>query len=138
MKSVHIFWVYELLQHDEGLTASELAARSAISRSLISREISDLCREGYIEIDHAEHGRRKSYNSRIRLTDKGRELAGSICGFGLSIQKQADTNITEEELSTFYKTLEKLSMNLSDIAQGFGISTGDSPLDGNKSDIGES
>ena len=42
IKGVHIFWVYELLQHPEGLSATELAARTNIDRSLISRENSAL------------------------------------------------------------------------------------------------
>ena len=45
VKSVHLFWLYELMSHPEGLTAAALAAKNKVDRSLISREIEEL-REG--------------------------------------------------------------------------------------------
>ena len=51
IKSVHIFWVYKLLSHPEGLSAAELAANNNIDRSLISREISALEANGLIKIE---------------------------------------------------------------------------------------
>ena len=42
VKSVHVFWIYELSFHSEGLTAAEIAAVSMVDRSLISREIAAL------------------------------------------------------------------------------------------------
>ena len=117
VKSVHIFWIYELLSHSDGLTAAELASRSMISRSLISREIEELRREGYICIEETAHGKRKNYNSRITLTQAGRNMANYISSLGVRIQQSADLGITEEELKSFYLTLEKLSTNLARISQ---------------------
>ena len=117
VKSVHIFWVYELLLHEEGLTAAELASRTMISRSLISREIEELYEQGYIDMCKTAHGKRKNYNSRILLTEKGKTLARSISELGVQIQLAADTNISEEELRSFYNTLEKLSENLCTISK---------------------
>ena len=48
VKAVHVFWVYELLIHPEGLTSAELASKSMIDRSLVSREIEALKKGGYI------------------------------------------------------------------------------------------
>ena len=48
IKSVHVFWVYSLLDHPDGLTSTELAALSEIDRSLVSREVAKLCADGYI------------------------------------------------------------------------------------------
>ena len=45
VKSVHVFWVYELSLHPEGLTAAEIAAVRMVDRSLISREIAALKKE---------------------------------------------------------------------------------------------
>jgi predicted transcriptional regulator len=50
VKSVHLFWLYELLSHPDGLTASSLAATGKIDRSLVSREIEELCVGGYVEV----------------------------------------------------------------------------------------
>ena len=115
VKGVHTLWVYELLCHPEGMTASELAAESMIDRSLISREIEKLKEIGYIETD-GNNGKR-NYNTKIRLTEKGREVAARIGDIALNIQTRADADITESELEGFYSTLEKLSKNLAEIAE---------------------
>lgn len=134
VKSVHIFWVYELLLHEEGLTAAELASKTMISRSLISREIEDLYEQGYIDMNQTAHGKRKNYNSRIVLTEKGKTLARSISNLGVQIQLAADTNITEDELKDFYSTLEKLSENLCTISKESDVVRFDSVSNIKKSD----
>ena len=60
------------------------------------------------------------------MTEKGKALAKSISELGNQIQFAADKNITEEELSSFYNTLEKLSENLSEISQFVDVSCKDS------------
>ena len=119
IKSVHVFWVYALRNHPEGMTAAELAAESGISRSLISREMEDLEAGGYIEVQENARGKRSSYNSRIRLTEKGMELAQSIAMEGLSVQDRVDEGLTEEEIRSFYATLYKIQNNLQRVASDF-------------------
>ena len=116
VKSVHIFWVYELFWHPEGLTAAELAARSMISRSLISREIESLQKEGYIEIHEAVHGKRKNYSSNITLTESGKALAQSIMKEGMLVQEGVRAGISDDELMAFYATLEKLYDNIKKVS----------------------
>ncbi len=115
VKSVHMFWLYELQAHPEGLTSAELASRSMISRSLVSREIERLREEGYIVVHETARGKRKSYNSRIELTEKGHELAADIRTAALSIQSEVNSGISEEELTAFYATLDKLYANLQSV-----------------------
>ena len=117
VKSVHIFWLYELLSHPAGLTAATLAARSHIDRSLISREVEELCARGYVEVTGGGGEKRKNYNSRIRLTEQGRALAETITAYAMAAQSAADAGISEEELISFYETLEKLAANLSQLSE---------------------
>ena len=117
VKSVHVFWLYELLSHPEGLTAATLANKSKIDRSLISREVEELRARGYIEVAAGGGEKRKNYNSRIRLTEQGRELAQTITGYAMAAQLAADSGVSEEELQAFYATLKKLSKNLSQLAE---------------------
>ena len=70
IKAVHAFWIYSLLIHPEGLTATEIAATRHINRSLVSREIDRLHKEDIIESDEQQNGRKSKYNRRIRLTEK--------------------------------------------------------------------
>ena len=112
VKSVHMFWIYELQAHPEGLTSAELASKSMISRSLVSREIECLLEKGYIVIQETSRGKRKSYNSRITLTEKGQHLAEQISREAMQIQNRVNAGISREELASFYVTLEKLYSNL--------------------------
>ena len=115
VKGVHTLWVYELLCHPEGMTASELAAKSMIDRSLISREIESLKKKGYISTEDPEG--KRNYNCKIKLTEKGKEVAGSIGDIARDVQSLADLGISEKELESFYATLEKLYRNLHLIAE---------------------
>ena len=117
VKSVHIFWLYELLSHPAGLTAATLATKSRIDRSLISREVEELCARGYVEVVGGGGEKRKNYNSRIRLTEQGKVLARTITTYAMAAQTAADAGIGEEELASFYATLEKLATNLSQLSE---------------------
>ena len=117
VKNVHIFWLYELYVHPEGLTASELASRAMISRSLISREIENLLENGYIQMQKNSKGKRMNYNAHITLTEKGVNLAQNISKKGMEVQSRVNQGISEEDLIIFYSTLEKLQNNLRSISE---------------------
>lgn len=110
VKSVHVLWIYELFIHPSGLTSAELAVKSNIDPSLISRELAALKRKGYITRE-AIPGKR-NYNSRITLTDEGRLLAEKIEALAMQVQCGVNHNVTTEELSLFYSVLERLHANL--------------------------
>ena len=114
VKGVHVFWLYELMVHKDGLTAAEIAAVSRIDRSLVSREIEKLKKDGYITYLSPEGKRR--YNDRLVLTDKGYELAERITGIVADVQRSVSDGISEQELGSFYLTLEKLHDSFSAVA----------------------
>ncbi len=62
-------------------------------------------------------GKRRNYNSRLVLTEKGVELAKIISSEALDVQNSADDGITESELVSFYITLEKLNENFARITK---------------------
>lgn len=110
IKSVHTLWLYELLKHSEGLTPSELAEKSNIDRSLVSREIRALHKGGYIVTEPCEG--KRGYNSRIMLSERGEAAARKIAETALEIQNEVSYDIDVEALSVFYETLERLCNNL--------------------------
>jgi DNA-binding MarR family transcriptional regulator len=114
IKSVHTMWLYELLRHPEGLTATEIAAKTMIDRSLVSREISALMRGGYVKCASSEG--KRNYNSVITLTDMGKILAEEIAGSALEIQDKVSQNVDKDELFTFYSVLERLYRNIEEIS----------------------
>ena len=111
IKAVHAFWIYSLIIHPEGLTATEIAATRHINRSLVSREIDRLHKEDIIESDEQQNGRKSKYNRRIRLTEKGRQVARRIVSIATDIQKRVDEGIDAGELEVFYSVLERLCDN---------------------------
>ena len=109
IKSVHVMWLYRLLSHEEGLTAAELAVATTVDRSLVSREISALKKNGYIE-SH-DSGSKRGYKARWCLTERGRAAANGIRELAIRIQEKASEGIDPEELASFYKTFEKIHAN---------------------------
>lgn len=110
VKSVHTLWLYELLKHREGLTPTELADKSNIDRSLVSREIRALLKCGYIVTEPVEG--KRGYNSRITLSPSGEAAAKKIAETALEIQNEVSYDIDVESLAVFYETLERLCNNL--------------------------
>lgn len=107
LKAVHIFWLYLLKTHPEGLSASELAAAGRTNRSLVSREIDALIEQGIIDTPDKGQGRR--YGWKFVLTEKGRALAGEISRVAKGIQDTVSRDIAEEDLIVFYRTLRTLA-----------------------------
>lgn len=109
MKAVHIFWVYLLKNHPEGLSASELSQHSQSNRSLVSREIQELIDLGYVQTKGNITQRR--YGQKMILTQAGQEVADKISEASLSIQNQVNAGIPEEDLIVLYRTLGVLMEN---------------------------
>ena len=109
VKSVHVLWIYELYIHPDGLTSAELAVKSNIDPSLISRELAALKRKGYITKE-ATPGKR-NYNARITLTPEGKALGEIIYSQALTVQSLVNNGVSESELSLFYSVLERLHNN---------------------------
>ena len=109
MKSVHIFWVYLLKNHPEGLTASELSRHSQSNRSLVSREIQELIDLGYVQADKPSGQRR--YGQKLTLTPTGFEIAARISQASVEIQNKVNAGIPEEDLIVLYRTLGILMDN---------------------------
>ena len=109
MKSVHIFWVYLLKNHPEGLTASELSRYSQSNRSLISREIQELIDLGYVCVD--KHVSLRRYGQKLHLTETGLQIAHRISQASLEIQNKVNADIPDEDLQVLYRTLGTLMEN---------------------------
>ena len=110
LKEVHIFWLYLLKTHPEGMTASEIAEASRQSRSLVSREIQALLEQDILYTDEENTGKRR-YGWKLFLTDRGKALAERISQVASQVQSEVSGEIDQQELEIFYKTLRTLSKN---------------------------
>ena len=109
LKAVHVFWLYLLRAHPEGMSASQLAAAGKSDRSLVSRELEALLQDGIVCT--RENGQRRRYGWHLVLTEKGEELADIIAAVASDVQRAVSRDIPEEELLVFYRTLRALSEN---------------------------
>ena len=107
IKSVHVFWLYQLRLSEGGMTSAELASASMVDRALVSRELEELKRTGLVVAD----GEGKGYGVVLRLTAEGEAVADRIMDTVGELQSRLDVGISEEELAFFYSTLEKLYNN---------------------------
>lgn len=107
LKEVHILWLYLLKTHRDGLYASELASASKVNRSLVSREIGGLIKNGVLYIDEANT--KSKYGRKFRLTEYGDELANRISHIAKEIQNSVNQGISEQDLTVFYNTLHILA-----------------------------
>ena len=107
LKAVHVFWLYLLRSHPEGLSASQLAAAGKSDRSLVSRELEALLQDGVVCT--RESGQRRRYGWRLVLTEKGERLADIIAAVANDVQDAVSRDIPEEDLVVFYRTLRALS-----------------------------
>lgn len=119
LKAVHVFWLYLLRTHPEGLSASELAAAGQSDRSLVSREINVLFDKGIIFT--RDNGEKRRYGWKLMLTDKGREIADIISAVVTDIQNTVSRDISEADLITFYRTLRNLAGNISELEKNNNI-----------------
>ena len=119
LKAVHVLWLYLLRTHPEGMSASELAAAAQSNRSLVSREIVELFDKGII-VAQGNGGKRR-YGWKLMLTDRGRQLADIITAIAADIQKTVSRDISEEDLITFYRTLQILDNGFGKLNQSNNI-----------------
>ena len=118
VKGVHVFWIYKLLDYPEGLTAAEIASVIMIDKSLVSREIATLKRDGYIESRGGE-GKKRDYNARLVLTEKGIEVGKRIADKIDKVLEQISDGLTEEERVAFYRSLNIISESLDLVAKTY-------------------
>lgn len=119
LKAVHVFWLYLLRAHPEGLSASELAAAGQSNRSLVSREIDELFEKGIIFTQ--DNGDKRRYGWKLMLTSKGRQLSDVISAVVADIQNTVSRDIPEEDLITFYRTLRILSNGFNELNKNNNI-----------------
>ena len=107
LKPVHTFWIYLLKARPEGLSATQLAAASKTSASLVSREIEALVKQGLLQ-GPTQSGKRR-YGFKFRLTPAGQAAAEALFAFGDDVQRAVNAGIAPEDLVIFYRTLRALA-----------------------------
>ncbi len=106
LKAVHVMCVYYLCENPSGLTASELSRYTLEDKAAISRALTHLKEEGYVQYDA------KKYNAVVKLTKKGEELAAVLLCKATKAVDFVGGSFTDDERGKFYETIATISENL--------------------------
>lgn len=112
LKGTHTLCLYQLLEHPEGMSFSQVAAGCDLDQALVSRTLAVLTQKELVE----KSGLPGKYNALYRLTPKGEAVVQQIRSIISQIQTLADQGITSEDLSVFYRVLYRLLANFQDMA----------------------
>lgn len=118
IKSVHVFWIFLLDNHPEGMIASQLATESETTRSLVSREIKELVNQGFVMYE--ENPCKNAYARKLLLTERGKEAAKYIDAVAMKVQSEISKDIPKEDLAVFYKVLDQLMSGFDEYIEHIG------------------
>ncbi|MEM1080943.1 MAG: MarR family transcriptional regulator [Pseudomonadota bacterium] len=104
--SVTEWRVIALIGRYPGLSASEVAKRSAMDKVAISRAVRNLLDQGRIEREASPDDRRTRH---LTLSASGLDIYEQIVPAALAYQKQLLSALTPEELTQFDRLVQRLS-----------------------------
>lgn len=117
LKSPHVSCLYYLYQSENGMTAKELCDICEEDKAAISRAISYLEENGYIECSSKTE---KRYKSPLSLTEKGRIVGEKIAIKIDKILKLSSPDFSDSDRKNFYQMLTTISDNLQKICDKYG------------------
>ena len=109
LRSMHLMFLFQLNQSDEGLTGSELAASCSVDKAFISRVTSELSDMGYVEYKDKMGSR---YKNKLVLTEAGRQVMEQINAMIDDTISAVASGITDEQFKIFYSVLGTIDRNL--------------------------
>lgn len=110
LKGTHVMCIYFLAAHPDGLTASDLCKLCQEDKAGISRTLTDLEKNGYL--NYIPSSETKKYRAKAILTDLGIQCAEKVNLLIAEAVDKASQNITPEDRAIFYRTLFTISDNL--------------------------
>jgi MarR family transcriptional regulator, lower aerobic nicotinate degradation pathway regulator len=99
------FGLLAFLWKADGLSQTELAAKSQIDRTTMGGIVDRLEKEGLVERRHHPEDRR-AYQ--VFLTARGKALEDELCPLAVRAQARVNAPLTTEEQATLVRLLEKI------------------------------
>lgn len=107
LKGIHCMCIFQLHHYDNQLTLTQLAAHCNEDKAAISRVVTQLTNDGYINPSPSN-----KYRTCLTLTDKGHEVAKRVDALAASAVDEIGRDMTEEEREAFYKALGSIADNI--------------------------
>ena len=109
LKGTHVMCLYQLQQHESGLTSAQLVQLCDEDKAAISRCISELQQRGLVE---TPENTEKRYRKILTLTEEGRKVAAGMDKKIIDAVMNAAQGYSQEERETFYHVLLQVAENL--------------------------
>ncbi len=106
LRSVHVSCLLVLHEHEEGLTATELASVCGVDRAQISRVVSELTAMGLI--CESAPGPRRRYRGALALTEEGHAAADEMSDIVDEKLQRVSGDIPKEDIAAFYRVLRTI------------------------------
>ena len=113
LRASDLMVVYYLEKNPEGLTGADLARLADVDRAAVSRTVTRLAADGFVEV--WEESTR--YRAPIRLTEKGYTAMAEVNGLISQIVRQAGGGLLDEQRRALYASLESVLGQLRVIAR---------------------
>ena len=110
LKSTDVSVLIMASRHPDGLTVTELATECGVDKAVVSRAAHILLLQGYMT--HANNIL-CNYRKKIKLTEKGMATVETISHLAEQAVSEVSHDISPNDLDTFYRTLEKITQNIS-------------------------
>lgn len=115
LKGTHVMCLYQLKQHVEGLTATELATLCGEDKAAISRSLAKIESKGMISFTDVEG--RKRYRTVITLTEQGRNVCDQISQKIDELLQTYSNGISDEDREVFYRVFTVIADNLQEVSK---------------------
>lgn len=110
LKGTHVMCLYQLKQHANELTATELATLCGEDKAAVSRSLSKLEEKGLISFTDVEG--KKRYRTVITLTQEGSKVCEQISQKIDELLQVYSKGISDEEREIFYRVFAAIADNL--------------------------
>lgn len=97
--------VLAVLGRYDGLSAREVADRTAMDKVAVSRAVAELMKDGRVRRATADHDKRQSV---LSLTAKGRKVYGEVAPLALEHERRLLAHLDAEEREWLGRIIEKL------------------------------
>ncbi len=113
LRSMHLMFLFQLNQSEEGLTGTELAATCSVDKAFISRVTNELTALGYVEYRNKVGTR---YKNRLILTEQGKNVMEKVSEIIDEAVSVVTKEISAEQFDTFYAVLSTVNRRLEESA----------------------
>ena len=113
LRASDLMIVHYLQKNPEGLTGADLARLTDVDRAAVSRTVSRLAEEGFVEVGEAT----SRYRAPVRLTEKGYAVMTEASQIISDVVRKAGGGLIDEQRRALYASLSSVLSQLREIAR---------------------